>query len=108
MDCALLLIAMEILQNLNAMVFIHLFVSEDQSSTAQTAVSIMEIAEVPYASVIRVGLERTVLSFTATTCTTVLVTVNVWVLTHASAIPDIWVLAAHIPSAKSSKVVLIV
>jgi len=30
MDCALLLIAMEILQNLNAMVFIHLFVSEDQ------------------------------------------------------------------------------
>ena len=44
----------------------------------------------PFVSVTRVGLERTVLSFTATTCTTVLVTVNVWVLTHASAIPDIW------------------
>lgn len=44
----------------------------------------------PYVSVILVGLERTVLGFTVTTCTTVLVTVNVWVLTHASAIPDIW------------------
>lgn len=44
----------------------------------------------PYVSVIPVGLGRTVLDFTATTCTTVLVMVNVWVLTLASAIPDIW------------------
>ena len=44
----------------------------------------------PYVSVILVGLEKTVLGFTATTCTTALVTVNVWVLMHASAIPDIW------------------
>jgi len=63
---------------------------------------------VPYVSVILVGLEKTVLGFTATTCTTALVTVNVWVLMHASAIPDIWVSAAHIPSAKSTKVALIV
>lgn len=44
----------------------------------------------PHVSVIPVGLERTALGFTATTYTTVLVTVNVWVLTLASAIADIW------------------
>ena len=47
----------------------------------------------PYVSVILVGQERTVLSFTATTCTTVLVMVNVWVPTRASAIPDIWLVS---------------
>ena len=47
----------------------------------------------PYVSVILVGQERTVLSFTATTCTTVLVMVNVWVPTRASAIPAIWLVS---------------
>jgi len=48
---------------------------------------------VPYVSVIPVGLERTVPSSIATTFTTVLVMVNAWVPTRASAIPAIWLVS---------------
>ena len=40
-------------------------------------------------SVIPDGLEKTVPSFTATTCITVLVKVNAWVPMSANATPDI-------------------
>ncbi len=44
----------------------------------------------PYVSVIPDGLERIVPSFTAMTCITVLVMVNVWALTPASVFRGIW------------------
>ena len=61
-----------------------------QFSIVQMAVFTMESAWVRYVSVIRDGLEKTALNFTAMIYTTVPVSANVWVLMCASVIQDIW------------------
>ena len=61
-----------------------------QFSIVQMAVFTMESAWVRYVSVIRDGLEKTALNFTAMIYTTVPVSANVWVLMCASVIRDIW------------------